>query len=93
VFHKRDCNIQWLKTLTPNSHAVVLKLYKHAEPLRGFPNFCRAPFLPNKTENKNGLLKSDDLRRTPGTVQLNPRGSILPSVRTSELDPELIGLL
>jgi len=29
---------------------VVLKLYKHAEPLRSFPCFCRTPFLPNKTK-------------------------------------------
>jgi len=37
--------------------AVVLNLCKHAEPLRRYPSFCRTPFLPNVTENKNGLLK------------------------------------
>jgi len=37
--------------------AVVLNLYKHTEPLRCYPSFCRIPFLPNITESKNGLLK------------------------------------
>ena len=50
---------------------VVLKLYKHAEPLRSFPSFCRNKILPNTTERKNGLLKSDDPRRTLG-VWSNP---------------------
>jgi len=27
--------------------SVVLKIYKHAKPLRSFPSFCRTPFLPN----------------------------------------------
>jgi len=62
---------------------VVLKLYNHAEPLRSFPSFCRTPFLPNTTERKNGLLKSDDLRRTPETAPSNPRGSIEPTLRTT----------
>jgi len=35
----------------------VVLLYKHTEPLRCFPSFCRAPFLPNITESKNELLK------------------------------------
>jgi len=49
--------------------AVVLKLCKHAEPL---PSFCRTPFLSRTKESKNGLLKSDDLRRTPETAPSNP---------------------
>ena len=51
---------------------VVLKLYKHAEPLRNFLSFCRTPLLPNTTGSKNGLLKSDDLRRTPEMTLSNP---------------------
>ena len=43
--------------------SVVLKLNKHTEPLRSFPSFCRPPFLPNITENKNGLHVSDDLHQ------------------------------
>jgi len=64
---------------------VVLNLDEHAEPLGGFPSFCRTPFLPSITESKNGLLKSDDLRRTPETAQSNPRGSIEPSWRVNGL--------
>jgi len=46
----------------PNSNVYLFKsmfrnLYKHAEPLRSYPSFCRIPFLPNITECKNGLLK------------------------------------
>jgi len=58
--------------------AVVLKLYKHAEPSGSFPSFCQTPFLLNITESKNGLLKSDDLRRTSESAPSNPRGSIEP---------------
>jgi len=65
--------------------AVVLKLYKHAEPLRSFPSVSQTSFLPNTTESKNGLLKSDDLRRTPETAPSKPRGSIEPSLRTTGL--------
>jgi len=65
---------------------MVFNLYKHAEPLRNFPSFCRIPFLPNITESKNGLLKSDDLRPTPETAQSNPRGSVEPRLRTSGLN-------
>jgi len=39
--------------------------------------------LPNITEGKNGLLKSDDLRQTPEMAPLNPRGLIEPSLRTT----------
>jgi len=69
---------------------VVLKLYKHADPLCSFPSFCRTPFLPNATESKNGLLKSDDLRRIPEPAPSNPRVSIDPSLRTTALDTGLI---
>ena len=37
--------------------AVVLNLYKHAEPLCSFPRFCQTPYLPNITESKIGLLQ------------------------------------
>jgi len=40
-----------------HTRAVVLNLYKHAEPLLSFPSFCGTPFLPNITESKNGLLQ------------------------------------
>ena len=63
--------------------AVVLKLYRHTEPLRSFPSFCRTPFLPNITESENGLHLLDDLRWTPKTASSNPRGSIEPSFRTT----------
>jgi len=33
--------------------SMVLNLYKNPEPLRGFLSFCRTPFSPNITENKN----------------------------------------
>jgi len=39
------------------TNPVVLNLYKHAEPLRSFPSFCRTLFLPNITESKNRLLQ------------------------------------
>jgi len=65
--------------MTEDSNSVVLKLCKDAEPLRSLPSFCRTPFLPNTTESKNGLLKSDDLHRTSETDPSNPRGSIEPS--------------
>jgi len=42
---------------------LCLKLHKHAEPLRGFPSFCRTPFLRNVTESENELLESDDFCR------------------------------
>jgi len=64
---------------------VVLKLYKHAELFRSFPSFCRTPFLPNTTESEIGLQKSHDLRRTPETAPLNPRGSIESGLRTTDL--------
>ena len=67
------------------SSPVVLKLYKHAKPLLSFPSFRRTAFLSNKTKSKNGLLKSDDLRRTPETAPSNPRVSIEPSLRTTAL--------
>ena len=60
--------------------------YKHGEPLGSFPRFCRTPFLSNTTESNNGLLKSDDLRRTPEAAPSNPRGSIEPSLRATVLD-------
>jgi len=41
------------------------------------------PILP--IESKNGLPKSDNLRRTPETGPSNPRGSIEPSLRTTAL--------
>ena len=41
------------------------------------------PLLPNTTENKNGLLISDDLHQTPEAAPLNPGGSIEPSLRTT----------
>jgi len=69
-----------LGNILHTSNPVVLKRYKHAEPLRSFPSLCRTPFLPNTTERKNGLLKSDDLRQTPETAPSNPRGSIEPSL-------------
>jgi len=64
---------------------MVLKLYKRIEPFCNFPSFCRTPFLTNVTKNKNGLRVSDDLRRTPETALLNPRNSIEPGLRTTEL--------
>jgi len=51
---------------------VVLKLYKYTEPLRSFVGFCQTPFLPNAIESKNGLLKSDDLRRALEMAPSNP---------------------
>ena len=64
---------------------MVQKLYKHTEPLRGFPSFCQTPFLPNIIESKNGLQVSDDFCRTPETAPSNLRGSIEPSLRTTVL--------
>lgn len=63
-------------------------LYKHAEPLRSIPSFFRTSFLPNVAESKNGLglRVSDDLRRIPNMVPLNPRGSIELSLKTTGLD-------
>jgi len=56
-----------------SSSPVVLRLYKHTEPLRSFQSFCRTPFLRNITESKNGLHVSADLRRIPETAPSNPR--------------------
>jgi len=39
------------------SSTVVLKLYKHTEPLSSFLSFYQTSFLSNKAESKNGLLK------------------------------------
>ena len=79
---KRNAKIS---SCTPFARIVVLKLYKHTEPLRSFPSIGRTPFMPNVTESKNGLKVSDDLRRTPETAPSNPRGSIEPSLRTTVL--------
>ena len=56
--------------------SVVLNLYKRAEPLRSFPSLCQTAVLPNITESKNGLLKSDNLLRAPETAPSNPRVTI-----------------
>ena len=49
-----------------------LNLYKHAEPLRSFPRFCRTPVLPNITESKNGLLKSRSPSSNPWNGSVEP---------------------
>jgi len=74
--------------LCPWPRPVVLELYKHTEPLHSFPSFCRTPLSPNVAESKNGLglRVSDDLRRIPNMVPLNPRGSIELSLKTTGLD-------
>ena len=41
--------------------------------------------MPNMTESKNELLKSDDLCRTSETAPSNPRSSIEPRLRTIAL--------
>jgi len=70
----------------PGSRSVVLKLYKHTEPLRSFPSFFQTSFLPSVTESKNGLHVSDHLRRTPKTAPSNLRGSIEASLRNTALE-------
>jgi len=69
---------------------VVLKLYKHTEPLRSFPSFRRTPFLPYITESKKGLHVLDHPRRTPETAPSKPRGSIEPSLRATAQDPFIL---
>jgi len=75
--------LMFLRNTSFCTKPVVLKLCKHAERLRSFRSFCQTPYLSNTTESKNGLLKSDDLRRAPETALLNPAGLIEPSLRTT----------
>ena len=66
---------QWFLnfTNTPNSYAV-------------FQAFVEPHFCPIQKESKNGLLKSDDIRRSPERAPSNPKSSIEPSLRTTDLE-------
>jgi len=44
----------WCWKCTCSLKAVVLNLYKHAEPLRSFPSFCRTLFFPIQQKVKMG---------------------------------------
>jgi len=46
------CNSFFMRDIKSSSKLVVLKLYKHAEPLRSFPSFCRTALLPNQQKVK-----------------------------------------